>query len=216
LEQTDEPAFNVPPATLYTAASLIIVHILLTVAADDTVRWAYQSLAFSTDRFTALLNGVGDVGFGAVFLTLCGHLFLHNDFMHLLINAFMLLAFGAFVERAKGMAVFFLLFCVCGWIGALGEYLVTDPEGGSYLYGASGAVFGMMGASTWLLLPRFGLRKILTFVGVMMGLNLVIGLTPLGLLLTGGEAGISWAAHLAGFVAGALLMPLLPVRAAPE
>ena len=216
MEQTDEPAFNVPPATLYTAASLIIVHILLTVAADDTVRWAYQSLAFSTDRFTAFLNGIGDVGFGTVFLTLCGHLFLHNDFMHLLINAFMLLAFGALVERARGMVVFLLLFFVCGWIGALGEYLVTDPEGGSYLYGASGAVFGMMGASTWLMLPRFGPRKILAFVGVMMGLNLVIGLTPLGLLLTGGEASISWAAHLAGFIAGILLMPLLPARAAPQ
>ncbi len=212
MEKTEEPAFNVPPATMYTAASLIIMHILLTVANNETVNWVYGLLAFSTERFSDFLQAPSGEAFTGVLVTLFGHMFLHNDFMHLVMNAFMLLAFGAFVERARGMVGFFLLFFFCGWVGAIAEYLVTASDGVSFLYGASGGVFGMMGAATWLLLPRFGARKVFAFAGVMLGLNLVIALTPLGNLLTGGEASISWAAHMAGFLLGVVLLPLLPDR----
>jgi membrane associated rhomboid family serine protease len=209
VEENEEKAFNAPPASLYTAASLIILHIMLTVADKATVEWLYGTMAFSTGRFASFLADPSLNGSIKTLLNLSSHLFLHADFMHLLTNAFMLLAFGALVERAKGKFAFFFVFFLCGWLGAVGEYLTTAADASTYLIGASGAVFGMMGASVWLLLPKFGPKKIIAFIGVMMGLNLVIGLTPLGTLLAGEGNSISWAAHLAGFVGGLLILPLL-------
>lgn len=207
-----EPAFNTPPATVYLVASLIVVHILLTVASADTVQWVYSALAFHVGEFKAVIDQPTGLGFTSIVFSLFGHLFLHHDFMHLLINAFMLLAFGAMVERAYGKFLFLFLFFVCGWAGALSEYVVSSSNLNAVLYGASGSVFGMMGITAWLMLPKFGLRKVLAFAGVMMGLNLVIGLTPLGGMLAGEGATISWAAHLGGFFTGAILPLVIRVR----
>lgn len=201
----NEPAFNAPPATMYLVASLIAAHILLTVASADTVQWVYSALAFHVGEFKAVADQPTGLGIASIVFSLFGHLFLHHDFMHLLINAFMLLAFGTMVERAYGIFRFLLMFFVCGWVGALSEYVVSSSNLDVVLYGASGSVFGMMGITAWLMLPKFGVRKVLAFAGVMMGLNLVIGLTPLGGMLAGEGATVSWAAHLGGFVAGAIL-----------
>lgn len=212
MEKPEEPAFNAPPATLYTSATLIFIHILLIVTSVETFNWVYNSLAFDTAQFASVLANPSGMGISAVFIQLNSHLFLHHDFMHLLINASMLLAFGTAVERAYGRVGFFTLFFACGWAGALFEFsLGSSSDTSAILYGASGAVFGMMGATTRLLLPRFGLGKVLAFSGVMMGLNLIIGLTPIGTMLVGGDATVSWAAHLGGFIVGVILTFLLPM-----
>ncbi len=204
MDENDEKAFNAPPVTKYLVTGLILVHILMLVTDEATLNWVYTNLAFSIHN-TALLFQTEGQGVLATFaFTLTSHIFLHHDFMHLLINAFMLLAFGAMVERYYGVSTFVTVFLLSGWAGAMGEYFVSADIGG-YLYGASGAVFGMMGATMRLMLPRFGMQKIIGFAAVMMGLNLIIGLTPLGALLTGGDANISWAAHLAGFAMGTVL-----------
>ncbi|MEH6405600.1 MAG: rhomboid family intramembrane serine protease [Sneathiella sp.] len=212
MENTKEPAFNAPPATLYAVASLIVIHILLIVTSADTLNWVFQSFAFHIGQFSAALDNPSLAGAVAVFFQLNSHLFLHHDFMHLLMNASMLLAFGSAVERSYGKVGFFILFFVGGWAGALFEYGLGSSDASSILYGASGAVFGMMGATTRILLPRFGLSKVLAFAGVMMALNLIIGLTPIGNLLTGGDATISWAAHLGGFIVGVVLAFVLPMN----
>ncbi|MBL4907735.1 MAG: rhomboid family intramembrane serine protease [Sneathiella sp.] len=212
MENSDEPAFNAPPATMYLVASLIVAHILLTVTSVDTVQWVYEALAFNVGQLTLVLENPSWLGVSAVFLTLNSHLFLHHDFMHLLINAFMLLAFGTMVERTYGIVRYLTMFLICGWVGALSEYIVSASDPATMLYGASGAVFGMMGVTTWILLPKLGMRKVIAFASVMMGLNLVIGLTPLGSMLAGEGATISWAAHLGGFLCGALLPLVLPRR----
>jgi membrane associated rhomboid family serine protease len=212
LENKDEAAFNAPPVTKYVVMSLVIVHILLLVTDAENVNWVMQTFAFSIGDTQAVLENATGGGLFVLFLTLCSHMFLHHDFMHLLVNAFMLLAFGAMVERYYGVAAFVLVFLASGWVGAFSEYFVSISDGAGYLYGASGAVFGMMGATMRLMMPRFGLSKILGFAGVMMGMNLVIGLTPLGTMLTGGDASISWAAHLGGFVTGTLLSLLFKLK----
>nr|WP_277346039.1 rhomboid family intramembrane serine protease [Sneathiella chinensis] len=133
------------------------------------------------------------------------HMILHHDFMHMLVNAFMLLAFGSMVERTFGPVRFVIVFLVAGWVGAILEALVSMPvTEPSLLYGASGGVFGTMGVTTLLMLPKFGLRGVVSFAAVLMGVNLVIGLTPLGALLAGEGATISWAAHVGGYVTGLL------------
>lgn len=204
LDENDEKAFHAPPLTKYLVAALVVIHILLQVTDQETLAWVFTSFAFDLDKVGVWLSG-GDVGAGAVVFNLVSHMFLHHDFMHLLINAFMLLGFGAMVERYYGVPTFITVFVLTGAAGALFELMVSGTDSGGLLYGASGAVFGMMGATCRLMLPRLGMQKVFAFAAVMMGVNLVIGLSPLGQMIAGGDATISWAAHLGGFLMGVLL-----------
>jgi rhomboid family protein len=123
----------------------------------------------------------------------------------MIINAGMLLAFGSMVERRFGSIRFLVLYFLSGWFGAMAEYLIAEPGLDIFLYGASGGVFGAMGATAIVLLPRYKWRGVLIFVAVLLGINLIIGATALGTLLVGPGAGIAWAAHCGGFAAGMAL-----------
>ena len=56
-----------------------------------------------------------------------------------------------------------------------------------------------------VLLPRYRLRGVVTLIAVLLGINLVIGATPLGTLLVGPGVGIAWVAHLVGFAVGLVI-----------
>jgi membrane associated rhomboid family serine protease len=116
-----------------------------------------------------------------------------------------LLAFGAAVERRLGAPRFLILFAGGAMAGALAEALVGNA-GSVYLIGASGAVYGMMAAAMPILF-RAALpgrrRRVLEFVAVIMGLNVLVAMTGFGDFLAGAE--ISWRAHMGGFFAGLVL-----------
>ena len=118
------------------------------------------------------------------------------------------------VERRFGAVRYLILYFASGWLSAVAEYFIAVPNIDVTLYGASGAVFGAMGATTIILVPRYGVRGVLTMIAVLLGLNIIIGATPLGTLLVGPGADIAWVAHLAGFVAG-FLIALLYVGGRP-
>ena len=82
--------------------------------------------------------------------------------------------------------------------------------------GASGAISGLMAAALRMLpgqvpwavpgqvpLAPIWSRPILVFSGVWAVINLIVGLTGLG--MGGSEGLIAWQAHLGGFIAGMLL-----------
>jgi membrane associated rhomboid family serine protease len=114
-----------------------------------------------------------------------------------------------------GSVLFVVFFLVCGVAGA-GAYLAFNWASALPVVGASGAISGLMaaalrmlpGQAPWAapgdapLAPIFS-RQILMFAAVWAAINLLAGLTGLGL---GGESGlIAWQAHLGGFLAGLLL-----------
>ena len=199
------PAFNVPPATLYLVASIIGVHILLTVTTAETLTWVYDNFSFRPAIITAILDQPTARGLFHIFVTLNSHMFLHYDWGHMVLNAGMLLAFGSMVERRFGALRFLVLYFLSGWFSAIAEYFLAAPDVDISLYGASGAVFGAMGATMLILLPRYGLRGVVIMIAVLLGLNLLIGATPLGTLLVGPGAEIAWVAHVAGFASGLII-----------
>jgi Uncharacterized membrane protein (homolog of Drosophila rhomboid) len=155
-------------------------------------------------------------------------MFLHGDWAHAIMNAVGALAFATPVARmlrgAAGAGAFLLFYMACGILSAVG-YVLMHPQGFDPVVGASGAVFGLIGASTRIVGPGFVLplidRRVLIMSAMWMGLNLVVGVV--GLSASGVGARIAWEAHAAGFLVGLLgvgllgrLFPPRFVRVAPD
>jgi len=121
--------------------------------------------------------------------------FLHFGPIHLLFNMWALWVIGRDVERALGRGRFLALYLVSLLGASTAVMLLTTP--GANVAGASGAVFGLMGALA-VLLRR--LRVPLGQVGGVIAVNLAITfLLP----------GISVAGHLGGLVTGAAVTAAL-------
>ena len=204
-----EPIFFLPPATKWLALAMIAIFAVEQLLGDDAWLWFFSHFAFISIVFWP--PGAALPSPAAVH-SLFTYAFLHADFTHLAMNAGFLLAFGTFVERAFGTARCLLVFVVCAVVAALAELSLHDGDVLA-LVGASGAVYGMTGAAVYLMfLMRRGAQRhgLLAFVLVIMGLNLLLGLTGLGDFLAGAQIG--WKAHLAGFVVGWILAALLRRR----
>jgi membrane associated rhomboid family serine protease len=118
--------------------------------------------------------------------------FLHGSILHLLLNMYTLWLFGQLLEPMLGRGRFLALYLISGLAGSVGVVLLADPLG--WVLGASGAIFGLMGAFV-VIQRRLGGN--LTQLYILLAINLGIGFLP--------GANISWQAHLGGLVGGALV-----------
>jgi membrane associated rhomboid family serine protease len=148
-------------------------------------------------------------------LRLLSYQFLHAGWLHLIGNLVLLWVFGDNIEDATGHTRYAVFFLLCGMAGGLAEAVLTAHRGVPVV-GASGAIAGVIGAYL-LLHPRAKLLVLVgyrfpvivpasVFVALWVGINLVMALFGSGREL------VAWWAHLGGFVAGLLLLPLLRWR----
>jgi membrane associated rhomboid family serine protease len=114
--------------------------------------------------------------------------FLHEQIWHLALNMYALWILGSMLEPVLGRWRFTALYLLSA-IGGSAASLLSP----SISYGASGAVFGLMGA-LFVVLRRFG--RDVTAVLVILGINVVFGFVV---------TGIDWRAHLGGLITGAAL-----------
>ena len=129
-------------------------------------------------------------------------MFLHSGLLHIAGNMWFLWIFGDNVEEAFGAVGYALLYLVAG-IAAAAGFTLVHADSVQPLIGASGAIAGVLGAY----LVLFPTRPVLALW--VFGLIPVPSLIFLGLWFVGqfstGDAGVAWEAHVAGFVAGALI-----------
>lgn len=180
------------------AASLPILFLIQTMLPDGGL-----SLAF---RPASLWRGDWWPG-------LFTSMFMHGGWGHVAMNALGVFAFAPPVARlmagARGVAGFLGFYLVTGLVGTTG-YGLIHPDTFDPLVGASGAVFGLMGAAFRLLGRRNGTlraltdRRFLLMAAVVMAINMVVGL--IGLAPGAEGARVAWEAHAFGFVTGALLI----------
>ena len=116
--------------------------------------------------------------------------FLHFGLVHLLFNMWLLFLLGQLLEPAIGRVRFALIYFASLLGGSAGAMLI-QPNG--FHGGASGAVFGLMGAAFVGYRVR-GVNPLTTGIGTTLLLNLFITFTI---------PGISIGGHLGGVVAGA-------------
>ncbi|MDI3421009.1 rhomboid family intramembrane serine protease [Streptomyces luteolus] len=115
-------------------------------------------------------------------------MFLHEQIWHIAFNMLGLWWLGGPLEAALGRVRYVALYLISGLAGSALTYLITSPLQASL--GASGAVFGLMGATVVLMRRlNYDLRP-------------VLALLALNMLFTFTWSGIAWQAHVGGLVAG--------------
>jgi len=169
--------------------------------------------------------------FVPVWMTLLTNIFLHGSWFHLIGNMLFLWVFGDNVEDAMGHLRFLAFFLLCGAIASFAHaiasfYMVGPALPDSFillaperpLIGASGGVSGVVAAYV-ILYPRVRIWAL--FLGGIplrlpafwaIGFWFVIQLVS---AILGSDEGVGWFAHLGGFVAGAILTPLMRHRYDP-
>jgi membrane associated rhomboid family serine protease len=133
--------------------------------------------------------------------------FMHYGLFHLLINMYGLYFAGTLLERAIGRWPFLLLYLVSGLAGSAGALAYDAIRGrSSFTVGASGALFGVLGA-LFVLERRGALRTEGQIAGLIV-INLVFTLAFARFVSVGG--------HVGGLIGGIAAMYLLTtLRARP-
>lgn len=150
-------------------------------------------------------------------LTYLTYSFLHGDIFHLGGNMLFLWVFGDNVEDALGHVKYLIFYLACAAAGALFHGLMM-PESQMPLIGASGAVAGVITAYL-MLHPRvkvwvLAFARIPLRIPAWIALALWIGLQFL-MFFVPGEQQVSFAAHIGGIIAGAVLVLILRRRGVP-
>ena len=182
----------------------VVTYALLAI---NVVVWLAMGLAGGSEDPDVLLD------FGAMFGPLIASgeswrlftaMFLHVGILHLAFNGFGLLIFGRIVEGIYGPVRFALIYLLAGLSGSVASYLLNSISIGA---GASGAIFGVLGALAAFYLARREMlgemgRQNLTGLAVIAAFNLLFGFT---------QSGIDNWAHMGGLAAGfAIGMALAP------
>jgi len=146
-------------------------------------------------------------------LTLISSMFLHVDWLHIAGNMLYLFIFGLSIEYLTGSFRFVAFYLACGLVAALAQVLLY-PDSHIVALGASGAIAGVLGAYI-LFFGRHTIDAVLPIgcfplflrvpAVVLIGLWIVLQVYLVH-TQTGMTGGVGYAEHVAGFVAGMLLI----------
>jgi membrane associated rhomboid family serine protease len=117
-------------------------------------------------------------------------LFVHLSILHILFNMYSVFVFGPMLERMLGRARFAALFLLSGIGGSVAVLLISPA---TPVAGASGAIFGLLGAY-FVIQRHLGGNNVQLLIVI--GLNLVISFVI---------PNIAWQAHIGGLIVGALV-----------
>jgi len=131
---------------------------------------------------------------GGQYFRLFTAMFLHADIMHLVFNMLALYILGRDIERFFGKKKFLAIYFGSGFMGsALSYFLISSTS-----VGASGAIFGLMGANLFLYKKNPVVYKRLygNDLMILIGINVLIGFI---------RPNIDIAGHIGGLIGGFLI-----------
>lgn len=156
--------------------------------------------------FNRLLIGFGSLipsaVLGGQIWRLVTYMFLHHNPMHLLFNMFMLWMFGVEIEERWGARRFVWFYFIAG-IGSGIISLLMLVMGNPFIYGASGAVYGVTMAYAWLYPDRQILFLLLFPIKIKYAAMIMIAISILSL---GSNDGVAHLTHLGGIVVAILYL----------
>ena len=174
------------------------VFLLVTATGGAGGAWLYR-LALLPISGTAIVDGRPErflgVADGAVWQLLTSA-FTHLDLWHIGFNMLALWILGPQLEAVLGRSRFLAVYFLSALAGSALVYWLSDPS--TPTIGASGALFGLMGA---LVVVARKVGGNVSSLGLWIGLNFLI--TVLG------RSFISWQGHLGGFLGGVVVALIL-------
>lgn len=211
---SDEPAFepvvnDLPPVVAVLAVAILLVELILWAASSGLVgggagfSWR-RDLMLQFGFPGTMLDYFGQAGFLTIetqrFVT---YPFVHYGFVHAVMVMVFLLALGKMVGDVYGNVAVAITFFGSAVVGALVYGLTGDPRP---LLGGYPAVYGLIGAFTFLLWVRLGQTgdnqyRAFSLIAFLLGIQLVFG------LLFG--SGLDWIAEIAGFATGFAIAPIV-------
>ncbi len=189
------------PTVTYFLIGINIAVLLLLYAGSFYFRVPYEGLLTIGSKISEyIVNGQN--------WRLFTPIFLHAGFLHLLVNCYSLYILGQNVERIFGHAKFLTIYLIAGILGNIASFSMFHSPGVQGV-GASGAIFGLLGAVLYYGLENpkifkkyFGYDVIATII-----LNVLIGFSLAGI--------IDNFAHLGGLAGGFLTAGVTRVKAPP-
>jgi len=219
----ENPSSRTPYVSWSLIGACVAIYLWQVSLPGDRAVWAIHVFGL----IPALLTGQASLPPGVEVLppaaTVISSMFLHGGFMHLAGNMLYLWIFGDNIEDALGHIRFTLFYLLCGTAAALAQALPA-PSSEIPMIGASGAISGVLGA--YLLrhpkarivvaLPiGFVLQMVRLPAMVVLGVWFLLQLVS-SLAIASDGGGVAFRAHLGGFLAGMVLLPLfLPRRNVP-
>jgi membrane associated rhomboid family serine protease len=134
---------------------------------------------------------LGDLAHDHQWYRLATSMFLHGSIIHIGFNMYILWWAGSQVEQYLGRARYIGLYLVSGLAGGAGAVMQAPF---TPVVGASGAIFGILGAMLileWQVTGRFA-GQAMTLIAINLGLSFVI-------------PNVSWGGHVGGLIGGILI-----------
>lgn len=223
-EEARAPILNAPRIVTGLIITFIVIEVGSLFLSDAQYDYMINSFALTPERFAYYgWRAAGSLSDTLLaFMPLVTYAFLHDDLAHLIVNSTAFLIFGTAVARRVGTARFLGL-SLTATLGAAIVHLIFHWGVPVPVVGASGAVSGLMGAAFRFILidpkatpvwppqrlPLFS-RPVLLCSAVWVVLNVVLGVT--GFAPEGFGRMVAWEAHLGGYFAGLLAIPLFDRR----
>jgi membrane associated rhomboid family serine protease len=203
------PSRTTPGVTMTLIASNILVFLFMTGLAPRAAE--------------AFVYHYGLVPASFSLATVFTSMFVHGGLAHVAGNMWFLWIFGDNVEDRFGHGRFIVFYLVCGFVAAVSQTWL-DPSSPVPMVGASGAIAGVMGAylvlyphSRVLMLFPFPLfvyeLPAVIFLALWFVMQFISGIDSLNTMHAGDlTGGVAFWAHVMGFLAGIVLVPLMRRR----
>jgi len=183
-----------PRTTTFVLMGINVAVWLAILATGGRTSTLIDKLALLADSARALQDGsivvVQGVDDGA-WWQIVTSTFTHVEPLHIGFNMLALYFLGPMLENVLGRARFVALYLVSGIAGSAAVMVLSSPHGQTL--GASGSIFGLMGALAVIALKVRG------------QVQSILGWILLNLVFTFTVGGISWQGHVGGLIGGALL-----------
>ena len=220
----DENPIKITPYVTYILIALnILVFVYELSLNSNQLNIFFHLFAVVPKELTASFSGINIHQDIPEIITPVTSQFLHAGFTHIAFNMLFLWIFGNNIEEQLGATKFLLFYISCGVIAVLAQWFFSAMSGVPSL-GASGAIAGVMGAY----ILKFPQAKIVTlvplgfffpifripavyFLGFWFVEQALNGISSFEVAASVGmeSGGVAYWAHAGGFVAGAILGPML-------
>src|SRR5271155_3819519 len=217
----DQPIFSTPFVNYFLIVLNVVVFGWELTVSHRALNSFMMEFGVVPHHALAVLTGHSYDSVATAILPLLTSMFLHASWLHLLGNMLFLWIFGDNIEDYLGHFTYLIFYLVSGFAAGM-AHIFLNASSGVPSVGASGAIAGVMGAY-FVLYPRA--RVLMWFPPIFffhLPAWLVLGYWFFVQFLSGAatsiaetsqtSGGIAFWAHVGGFVAGIVLIKLLPER----